>query len=144
MSYEGDEKGVDLSWKSDLKSAWAARGDEYAGPVSDEPPSSEPSGETIGGTTEDDFGSETTTLLPDDVDESKLTDKQHSILETAIMRPTASYVEIAAAAAASPGYVIDVCGRWLPDHPAAGSVTDDIDSTQMSLSEWGAVGGEKS
>lgn len=134
MSYDGDEKGLDLSWSSDLKSAWEKRDDEYAGPTEDPP--TEPSGETIGGTTEDDFGSETTSLLPSGVDENELTDKQHSILKTAVMRQTASKVEIAAGAGASPRYVIDVCGRWLPDHPAAASVANDMDTAQTTLDDW--------
>lgn len=132
---EPDEIGLDLSWKSDLKSAWADRGDEYAGPTN-EPPS-DSSGETIGGTTEDDRGSETTSLLPDGVDESELTEKQYSILETAIMRPTASKVEVAAAADVSCQYVADVCGRWLSDHPAASPPDAPEADGQTTFDEWG-------
>lgn len=135
MSYEGDETGLDLSWSSDLKTVWAARGEEYAGSTN-EPSTTDSSGETIGGTTEDDLGNETTTLLPRGVDATELTAKQHAILETAIMRPTASKVEVAAGADVSHQYVADICGRWLPDHPAAGAVADDTDTAQTTLDDW--------
>lgn len=144
MSYEGDEKGLDLSWTSDLKTAWAARDDESAGSASNDSSTRESSGETIGGTTEDDFGSETTSLLPQEVDATELTDTQQAILEAAIMRPTASKVDVAAAADASPQYVADICGRWLSDHPAAAAVDDDADTDmdmiQTTLSDWESRG----
>lgn len=137
MTDVDNEIGLDLSWTSDLKMAWAERGDEYASPISDDPSSMEPSGETVGGTTDDDYGSETTSLLPRGVDASELTDKQYSILETAIMKPIASNVEVAAAVGASPQYVAEVCGRWLSNHPAASSPDAPDDDGQTTLDEWG-------
>lgn len=128
-----DELELDLSWKSDLKTAWANRGDEYSGPSSS--PSDPPDGKTVGGTTEDDLGSETTSLLPSEVDEGELTGMQESILEAAIMRPTASKVEVAADAGVSHQYVADICGRWLPDHPAAPDPGED-ESGQTRIDEW--------
>lgn len=132
MSKTDDEVTLDLSWESDLKTVWANRDDEYAGPVT---PPEEPTGVTVGGTTDDDLGDESTTLLPEDVPEDELTGKQHSILETAVMQPNASKVELAAAVGASPQYVADVCGRWLPDHPAA-TVSSGGANGQTQIGEW--------
>lgn len=132
MSKTDDEVPLDLSWESDLKTVWANRDDEYAGPVT---PPEDPQGKTVGGTTADDLGSETTTLLPERVPESELTGKQHSILETAVMQPNASKVELAAAVGASPQYVAEICGRWLSDHPAADAPAEDVNG-QTQIDEW--------
>lgn len=128
-----EEVGLDLSWKSDLRSA-PDPGD--AGDSGESRPQRGGEGETVWASAKDDPGRETTSLLPSDVDESELTDKQFSILETAIMRPTASKVEVAAAAGVSHQYVADVCGRWLSDHPAASPPDAEADG-QTTLDEWG-------
>lgn len=128
---ETEEVGLDLSWKSDLRSA----PDPGDGGDSDESrPQRE--GETVWASAKDDPGRETTSLLPSSVNPSELTPTQHSILEAAVIRPTSSKIEVAAAADASPSYVADVVGRWLPDHPAADHGDHDADG-QASLDEWG-------
>lgn len=137
---ETDEIGIDLSWKSDLKSAWDARGDEF-GP-SEPDPDPDSSGVTIAGTTEDDLGEETTSLLPARIDEDALTEKQQTILEAAIIRPTATKIEVAAASDSTPSYVSEVVSRWLPDHPAVAADRDDRDGddAQTAIDEWSRGG----
>lgn len=141
---EVNEIGLDLSWRSDLKTVWATLSDAYAAPASDAPSSTAPSGVTVGGTTADDLGSETTTFLPRRAQDADLTETQRRILETASLRPTATKRELAAVAGASAQYVATVCGRWLPEHPA-GTAAETASSpaapgrneSQSTLDDWG-------
>jgi hypothetical protein len=131
-SYEGPETGINGSWSSDITTAWEER--DFDLEADDESTS-----QTVGGTTDDDLGEVTTTFLPATVDTDEVTDTQRRILTAAVMRRDASRYELSATTNASPQYVADVCGRWLPDHPAAATTADDetrAETTQTTLDAW--------
>lgn len=123
--YSGKETGVNAAWSSDLKSAWDDR---------EEPPDRQ--GETVGGTTADDFHDTRTSFVPDDLEQEDLTPLQTEIIEAAVSRSQASALDIAVATRASVPWVKTVVGEYLPEHPAGDAPDSTPHPDQMSLTDF--------
>lgn len=109
--YTGDETGLDLSWQSYLADTWDRKNIE--------PPEPDKSGETVGGTTADDFHDTRASLLPERLQQESLTPLQLDILRTALIKSDASAMKVAVAAGASHPWVKATITEYLPEHPAA-------------------------
>ena len=110
-TYSGEMTGLDLSWTSDLNDAQV------------------PAGETVGGTTADDQGEETTTVgTADD------TPLQRQIKTDHLCHPGASYSEIADRVGCSPSYVQQtLC--LSDDQPLTRERFAELSATQQQIIE---------
>lgn len=110
-TYTGDDTGLDMSWQSYLADTWKNKNID--------PPPPDQSGETVGGTTDDDLHDERTSLLPEHVKQESLTALQLAILRTAATNFDATAAEIAVVADASRSWVVATITDYLPEHSAA-------------------------
>lgn len=124
-AYSGTETGINAAWTSDLKSAWADRADTPVG-----------SGETVGGTTADDFHDTRTSLLPRHLHQEDLTPLQTKIIEAAVSRSQATALDVAQASGASAQWVETVIGEYLPEHPAGVAPEPDTHPDQVRLTDF--------
>lgn len=160
---------LDMSWTSDLKSAWEERAwedddDDDADADADaddsdttadadtttetetdtptmtpntETDSSQPSnsplararGETVAGTSDDDFHDEQTVALPSSANEDTITPAQREAVETAVVMPNGTQQDIADAAGVSTGTVSMALTEHYPAHQAVTVTPDDADDS---------------
>lgn len=126
--YSGDNTGIDISWQSYIADTW--------GNKNIEPPDADQSGETVGGTTADDFHDERASLLPDQLQQESLTALQRDIIRTAIIKSDATAMEIALAVEASRSWVMSTIGEYLPKHPAAEKPSTSPQPNQTQIDDF--------
>lgn len=126
--YTGDDTGLDLSWQNYLKDTWGRKDID--------PPAPDRSGETVSGTTADDFHDSRTALLPERLQQESLTALQLDILRTAVIQSDATAMKIAMTVEASRPWVMTTIGEYLPEHPAAQQPSTSPHPNQTEIDDF--------